>query len=95
MRKVKTYPLFQVKKRKINRKNKQQSKILEIQPQTVFRDFFGSDSYAMFFDENSHYGKELEKAFNDRLKMRLTLHCTKRETHFRDISLWALVPCPT
>lgn len=43
------------------------SDILGIQPQTVFRDFFGSDSYAMFFDENSHYGKELEKAFNDRL----------------------------
>lgn len=43
--------------------------VLEIQPKTVFKDFFGSDSYAVFFDEDSNYGKELGKAFNDRLNI--------------------------
>lgn len=43
--------------------------ILEIQPQTVFKDFFGSDSYAVFFDEDTNCGKELGKAFSDRLNI--------------------------
>jgi len=42
---------------------------LNIQPSTVFRDFFGSDSYAMFFDEESNCGKELLSAFTDRLNI--------------------------
>ena len=42
---------------------------LNVQPNTVFRDFFGSDAYAMFFDEESNCGKELLSAFTDRLNI--------------------------
>ena len=43
--------------------------ILEIQPEKVFKDFFGSDAYTVFFDENSYCGNELQKAFSDRLNI--------------------------
>ena len=43
--------------------------ILDIKPEEKFRDFFNSDAYAMFFDDETPLGKQLNREFMNRLNI--------------------------
>ncbi|MBQ7462586.1 MAG: hypothetical protein IJS63_10145 [Bacteroidaceae bacterium] len=43
--------------------------IFEVEPAEAFRDFFHSDAYAMFFDDETPLGKQLNKEFMNRINI--------------------------